>query len=425
MPDGYTASEPVVNGPDCSLVNTLQTVTISGEKHWEDEDNRYNTRPDRIELLVYRNGERMDPQPEVAFYGWSFTILGLPRYVDGELAVYSVEELSVAFYAAQESIVTAVPDEEGCLKLVLNNGLLRMLMIDNLTPNAAHPGVTNVGGFVGVELTAEERDEHPYVVNATTVTWRHEEDWLHDCWMNVKYLEFGADEWITLHLSDCFDLTELKERFPNARITEEGDTRRLILADSAEGMPMLTRVEVAFLPTIAVENTTSGDRGGQVRVETGVYSNVGDGLEQRYVQKTVYGLADSGWMVDLDHLAIGIPGSQRGAYSENSTAVPLKLREDGSFSAAVAMELAGCMETVTVTGQVKVLKRDENGNPIQISLTVDSLPGNLDVGIPFETAKVPSTIPQTGDMLAVALTVGGVCLAALILLGVSRRKRRR
>ena len=425
VPDGYTASEPVVNGPDCSLVNTLQTVTISGEKHWEDEDNRYNTRPERIELLVYRNGERMDPQPEVAFDGWSFTIVGLPRYVDGELAVYSVEELPVAFYAAQESIVTAVPDEEGCLKLVLNNGLLRMLMIDNLTPNAAHPGVTNVGGFVGVGLTAEERDEHPYVVNATTVTWRHEEDWLHDCWMNVKYLEFGADEWITLHLSDCFDLTELKERFPNARITEEGDTRRLILADSAEGMPMLTRVEVAFLPTIAVENTTSGDRGGQVRVETGVYSNVGDGLEQRYVQKTVYGLADSGWMVDLDHLAIGIPGSQRGAYSENSTAVPLKLREDGSFSAAVAMELAGCMETVTVTGQVKVLKRDENGNPIQISLTVDSLPGNLDVGIPFETAKVPSTIPQTGDMLAVALTVGGVCLAALILLGVSRRKRRR
>ena len=425
MPNGYTASEPMVNGPDCSLVNTLQTVTISGEKHWEDEDNRYNTRPERIELLVYRNGERMDPQPEVDFDGWSFTIVGLPRYVDGELAVYSVEELPVAFYAAQESIVTAVPDEEGCLKLVLNNGLLRMLMIDNLTPNAAHPGVTNVGGFVGVGLTAEERDEHPYVVNATTVTWRHEEDWLHDCWMNVKYLEFGADEWITLHLSDCFDLTELKERFPNARITEEGDTRRLILADSAEGMPMLTRVEVAFLPTIAVENTTSGDRGGQVRVETGVYSNVGDGLEQRYVQKTVYGLADSGWMVDLDHLAIGIPGSQRGAYSENSTAVPLKLREDGSFSAAVAMELAGCMETVTVTGQVKVLKRDENGNPIQISLTVDSLPGNLDVGIPFETAKVPSTIPQTGDMLAVALTVGGVCLAALILLGVSRRKRRR
>ena len=425
VPDGYTASEPVVNGPDCSLVNTLQTVTISGEKHWEDEDNRYNTRPERIELLVYRNGERMDPQPEVAFDGWCFTIIGLPRYVDGELTVYSVEELPVAFYAAQESIVTAVPDEEGCLKLVLNNGLLRMLMIDNLTPNAAHPGVTNVGGFVGVGLTAEERDEHPYVVNATTVTWRHEEDWLHDCWMNVKYLEFGADEWITLHLSDCFDLTELKERFPNARITEEGDTRRLILADSAEGMPMLTRVEVAFLPTIAVENTTSGDRGGQVRVETGVYSNVGDGLEQRYVQKTVYGLADSGWMVDLDHLAIGIPGSQRGAYSENSTAVPLKLREDGSFSAAVAMELAGCMETVTVTGQVKVLKRDENGNPIQISLTVDSLPGNLDVGIPFETAKVPSTIPQTGDMLAVALTVGGVCLEALILLGVSRRKRRR
>ena len=80
---------------------------------------------------------------------------------------------------------------------------------------------------------------------------------------------------------------------------------------------------------------------------------------------------------------------------------------------------------MTVTGQVRILKRDEYGNPIQISLSLNHLPCSLDVGIPFVAAEIPSIIPQTGDMLAVALTVGGVCLAALILLGVIRRKRRR
>ena len=424
VPDGYIAGAPALNGADCTLVNSLQTVEIRGEKHWNDVDNAYNTRPERIELVVYLNGERMDPQPEVVFDGWNFIIRGLPRYVDGKLAQYSVAELPVANYAAEESIVAAIPDGAGSLSLVLTNHLLCELMIDNLTPNAAHPGVTNVGGFVGVGMTAEERDEDPYVVGATTVTWLREEDWLHEPWINVSYLEFGADEWMTLHLSDCFDLTELKQRFPDARIVEEGDTRRLILADSAAGMPMRTRVEVAFRPTIAVENTTPGNRGGQVRVETGVYSPVGDGLEQRYPQTCVYGLADDAWMVDLSHLAIGVPGSQRGSYSENSAAVPLKLRSDGSFSAQVALMLAGQMETVTVTGKVKVLRRDANGNPKQISLTLDSLPANLDVGIPFATAEAPSEIPQTGDMLPVALTVGGTCLVGLILLAVLRRKRR-
>ena len=425
VPTGYTASEPVVNEPNCSLVNTLQTVTISGEKQWDDADNAYNTRPESIDLVVHLNGEPMDPQPDVVFDGWSFSISGLPLYVDGELAQYSVEELPVTYYTPEASIVEATEDDQGGLTLTLNNMLRGKLEIDNVTINAAHTDVTNVGGFVGVGETAEQRDIDPYVLGATTVTWRNEDDWLHQSWLSIRYCEYGSEEWTTLYLSDCFDLTVLMERFPDARIQVEGDTRRLILADDPADMPMLTHVDVAFQPTIAVENTTSGDRGGQVCVETGAYSTVGDGLDTRYAQTTVYGLANNQWMVDLKHLAVGVPGTQHGAYPDNLAAVPLNLQRNGSFSAEVTLELAGQMETVTINGQVKVLKRDKYGNPKQISLTVYDLPANLDLGIPFTTAHIPSDIPQTGDMLPVALTVGGVCLAGLILLAVLRRRRSR
>ena len=423
VPEGYTAAEPALNGPDCTLVNTLQTVSIRGEKRWDDADNAYQTRPESIQLLVYCNGLLMDPQPAITFEGWRFTIGGLPRYVDGALAEYSVEELPVALYTAEQRMVTAVPGDGDILSLVLTNLLRGQLSIDNLTPNAAHSGVTDAGGFVGVGSAASERDEAPYILGATTVTWRSEEDWLHQPGLTVRYREHGSEEWHTLTLPDCHDLSALKQRFPGARLEEEGQLRRLILADHPADMPMLTRVEVTFQPTIAVENTTSGDRGGQVRVETGAYSSVGDGLIDRYPQTTVYASASDRWMVDVDHLSVGIPASQHGAYADNATAVPLHLREDGSFTAQVTLTLSGRSESVTLTGSVKVLERDEYSNPLRIALTLNSLPANIDVGIPFTTAKIPSPIPQTGDMLALALALGGLCLAGLLLIAFLRRKR--
>ena len=118
---------------------------------------------------------------------------------------------------------------------------------------------------------------------------------------------------------------------------------------------------------------------------------LGDGLETRYAQTTVYGMADSRWMVDLRHLAVGVPGTQHGAYSENGAAVPLNVQADGSFAAEVALTLAGCIETLTISGRVEVLKRDSYGNPRQISLTVNGLPANLDMAF----SSLPCAFPPT------------------------------
>ena len=137
----------------------------------------------------------------------------------------------------------------------------------------------------------------------------------------------------------------------------------------------------------------------------------------------VYASASDRWMVDVSHLSVGIPASQHGAYADNAAAVPLHLQEDGSFTAQVALMLAGRSENVTLTGCVNVLKRDEYGNPLQIALTLNNLPANIDVGIPFTTAKIPSPIPQTGDKLSLALAFGGLCLAGLLLIAFLRRKR--
>ena len=305
----------------------------------------------------------------------------------------------------------------------LVNSLIVMLEIDNITENAAHPGVTNAGGFVSVQdhpVTA--RDVDPYLENAVYVTWIPEENWLFTDGLIVRYQEHGEEDFTTITVDDYTDLTALKDRFPEAKIEIlSTGARRLILASDPSTMPAKTHVDVSFVPTIAVENTTLADADGTVSVSNGSVSNDKDG---RYEEFTVYGYANEEYRVDLKNLQIGGINSVASQYLFNFGAVAITPDENGHFSATLTLPIAGKQETVTVSGTVTVLAIDTYGHATQVAITVNSLPSCLDIGIPFVRSKDPS-IAQTGDPIHYAIAFTGVSgLALLILLLVDKRKKK-
>ena len=106
VPDGYKADTVNSVSPMKSVItNTLQTITVSGTKTWNDYADKYKTRPQDgklpVTVSVYENSawQKLDPQPSVVWSvkddnTWTFQINGLPKYLsDGQtLAEYQVTE---------------------------------------------------------------------------------------------------------------------------------------------------------------------------------------------------------------------------------------------------------------------------------------------------------------------------------------------
>ena len=431
IPAGYETSTTMGEDGETIIENTLLTIDLEGDKVWDDWENMYGVRPETIPLTVLVNGEPIAPQPVITFTGWHYEIKGLPKMVpdaDGNMveAVYTIQEGLVPGYVPDEEIVTGTVNAAETLITMTDivNRISCKLEIDNVTANAAHPGVTNVGGFVSVggnELN--NRDIDPWMDYQVYVSWKNEENWMHTDQIVVQYMAHGDEEFTTIVVRDFTDLSALKEVFPDARMEfSRGEiiTRRLILANDPSGMPYKTRVEVRFAPTIAVENTTLGDRGGKVWVRGGYTNDVYDG---RYDLTTVYGEAKDGWRVDLDHLQIGGIGAVSSSVMMNWNALTIP---SGGFTATLTLPLAGEDEQVSVPVSVNVLARDTYGNPTKVAITVAELPGCIDIGIPFKRAGNPAGIAQTGDPLVIALMIialSGMGLAAITIIGKRKRKK--
>ena len=224
-------------------------------------------------------------------------------------------------------------------------------------------------------------------------------------------------------MDDVHDLTALKERFPDARLeTLENGERRLVLADTPFEMPYKTHVDVKFIPTILVENTTPLNQNGTVSVTGGSFNAELDG---RYPETLVFGSADENYMVDMDNLQIGNVGGVHSNVLMNLGAVDIIPDSEGYYSAEVTLDIAGKKEDLIITGKVTVLERDTYGNPTRISISVSELPSCLDIGIPFITAKTPEDIPPTGDPVEIVGGIAGSSALALILLHILDKRKKR
>ena len=105
---GYSlsASKNIDNGINkFTLTNkhTPEKISLPISKQWDDNDNAANSRPDSINLKLYRNGElfRTKTVTPDAAGDWSYTFDNLDKYKDGAELKYSVEEDYVPGYIAE------------------------------------------------------------------------------------------------------------------------------------------------------------------------------------------------------------------------------------------------------------------------------------------------------------------------------------
>lgn len=61
-------------------INQDNTVSVSGVKTWIDNDEAEGTRPEKITVILYADGEEKESQDITALDGWSYSFTNLPKY---------------------------------------------------------------------------------------------------------------------------------------------------------------------------------------------------------------------------------------------------------------------------------------------------------------------------------------------------------
>ncbi|MFB8622679.1 Cna B-type domain-containing protein [Enterococcus casseliflavus] len=90
-----------VNGYD--LVNT-ETTTVSGRKTWNDNDNKFNTRPESITVKLIQNDKEIDKQVVKSdnHGNWTYRFDKLPKYdAEGKAYTYTIQEENVPGYTSE------------------------------------------------------------------------------------------------------------------------------------------------------------------------------------------------------------------------------------------------------------------------------------------------------------------------------------
>lgn len=108
----YTIKEELVAGYNSSIENykitnsyTPEIITISGQKTWDDEENKYGKRPDVIKVSLMK-GDQVIQTVEVKSDKngeWNYSFDPVDKYEAGNLISYSVKEDPVEGYTASYS----------------------------------------------------------------------------------------------------------------------------------------------------------------------------------------------------------------------------------------------------------------------------------------------------------------------------------
>ena len=94
--DGYTPSY-VETSDHTSITNhhTPETTSVDFVKVWDDAGNQDGLRPRSVTVTLYANGEAVDTKTVTAAQNWSGTFENLPKYKEGALIAYTVDETEV------------------------------------------------------------------------------------------------------------------------------------------------------------------------------------------------------------------------------------------------------------------------------------------------------------------------------------------
>ncbi len=384
----------------------------------------------------------------VELRGGEYAKLILPKNVNYyiEEALESVEGTMqyIPTYTARSGMIT--PNATVNASIVNKANIYTAIANDTENEGSSYQDDTrpkNAGGVVGIvtggSSDEEAYDKVDYQEGKMSVYWMPEDDWSFTDSFTVTYREYdgsaegGVEKSITVSgfLSEdgspkavtesCYD--ELRRRYPDMEIGQNDDgTIILRLANTVDGMPYLSKVDVAFTPTVAIINTTKENAGGQVKAENGHYSDIADGKgvqgEKRYPETRVYAKADEGYYIDLSHITIGNVdaislGRQTAAYASPFIAFAawtthismltgseeLVLGEANSFNITLPYYMAGRIDDYSIHGRVEVLD-SRDGKPTEIAIILEGLSIPVDVGIQFDkttTSDEPGEGESSGE----------------------------
>ena len=82
---------------------TPETLTVSGTKTWDDNNNQDGMRPESITIRLLKNGVEIDSKTVTEADGWAWSFADLAKYEDGELITYTITEDAVADYSSEVS----------------------------------------------------------------------------------------------------------------------------------------------------------------------------------------------------------------------------------------------------------------------------------------------------------------------------------
>ena len=102
VPEGYTASEPVLTEEGSwYLTNTYspEVTNITGQKTWEDKNDQDGKRPESITVNLLADGKKVAEKTVTAEDDWKYSFEGLPKFKNGQEIVYTITEDAVANYA--------------------------------------------------------------------------------------------------------------------------------------------------------------------------------------------------------------------------------------------------------------------------------------------------------------------------------------
>ncbi|WP_165002728.1 MULTISPECIES: Cna B-type domain-containing protein [unclassified Enterococcus] len=94
VPEGYQKTE---NGLVVTNRN-IETVSIDGQKTWEDNENEAGKRPATITVNLWADGEQIQREEVSEKDGWAYHFANLPKYKDGQEISYTVTEDAVSGY---------------------------------------------------------------------------------------------------------------------------------------------------------------------------------------------------------------------------------------------------------------------------------------------------------------------------------------
>ncbi len=101
--DGYTTiiTYNAENGFTITNTHTPETITISGAKTWNDNNDQDGVRPDSITVNLLADGEVVATTTATAETGWTYTFQDMPKFADGKEIKYTVQEVAVDGYTAE------------------------------------------------------------------------------------------------------------------------------------------------------------------------------------------------------------------------------------------------------------------------------------------------------------------------------------